>query len=100
MQHFIESEYLPGPGVQTDDEMLDHARRMGGTVFHPTSTCKMGNDPMAVVDPALRVHGLTGLRVVDASIMPTVASGNTNAPTIMIAEKAADMIRDALALAA
>jgi len=100
MQHFIESEYLPGPEVQTDDEMLDHARRMGGTVFHPTSTCKMGIDPMAVVDPTLSVHGLTGLRVVDASIMPTVASGNTNAPTIMIAEKAADMIRDTLALAA
>jgi choline dehydrogenase len=100
MQHFIESEYLPGPKVQTDDEMLDHARRMGGTVFHPTSTCKMGIDPMAVADPTLSVHGLTGLRVVDASIMPTVASGNTNAPTIMIAEKAADMIRDTLALAA
>ncbi len=93
MQHFIESEYLPGPAVQSDDEWLDFARRNGGTVFHPTSTCKMGADPMAVVDPELRVYGLTGLRVVDASIMPTVASGNTNAPTIMIAEKAADLIR-------
>ncbi|WP_158930546.1 GMC family oxidoreductase [Acidisphaera sp. S103] len=100
MQHFIESEYLPGPDVQTDEQMLDHARRTGGTVFHPTSTCKMGTDPMAVVDAELRVHGLSGLRVVDASIMPTVASGNTNAPTIMIAERAADMIRDTLALAA
>lgn len=94
MQHFIASEYLPGPNVQTDDELLDFARRNGGTVFHPTSTCKMGVDPMAVVDPELRVYGVSGLRVVDASIMPTVASGNTNAPTIMIAEKTADMIRN------
>jgi choline dehydrogenase len=100
MQHFIESEYLPGPEVQTEDELLDYARRMGGTVFHPTSTCKMGTDAMSVVDPELRVHGISGLRVVDASIMPTVASGNTNAPTIMIAEKAADMIREKIALAA
>ena len=87
MQHFIESEYLPGPDVQTDDELLDYARRNGGTVFHPTSTCKMGSDPMAVVDPAIARAWDSGLRVVDASIMPTVASGNTNAPTIMIAEK-------------
>jgi choline dehydrogenase len=100
MQRFIEAEYLPGPEVQTDDALLEHARRSGGTVFHPTSTCKMGVDAMAVVDPELRVHGLTGLRVVDASVMPTVASGNTNAPTIMIAEKAADMVRGAVALAA
>jgi choline dehydrogenase len=100
MQNFIESEYLPGPAVQSDDELLDYARRMGGTVFHPTSTCKMGVDAVAVVDPQLRVHGLSGLRVVDASVMPTVASGNTNAPTIMIAEKAADMVREKLALAA
>jgi choline dehydrogenase len=93
LRHFIESEYLPGSEIQSDDELLDFARRNGGTVFHPTSTCKMGVDPMAVVDPELRVYGITGLRVVDASIMPTVASGNTNAPTIMIAEKTADLIR-------
>jgi choline dehydrogenase len=93
MQKFIESEYLPGPAIQTDDEFLDYARLNGSTVFHPTSTCKMGVDPMAVVDASLQVHGLSGLRVVDASIMPTVASGNTNAPTIMIAEKAADLLR-------
>ncbi|HVY16062.1 MAG TPA: choline dehydrogenase [Rhodopila sp.] len=98
MQDFVKSEYLPGPDVRSDDELLDFARRNGGTVFHPTSTCKMGVDPMAVVDPELRVHGIAGLRVVDASIMPTVASGNTNAPTIMIAERAADFIRRGAAL--
>ena len=72
----------------------------GGTVFHPTSTCKMGVDPMAVVDPELRVHGMEGLRVADASIMPTVISGNTNAATIMIGEKAADLVRQPMRVAA
>ena len=72
---------------------MDYARRRGGTVYHPTSTCKMGSDPMAVVDAELRVHGVDGLRVADASIMPTLVSGNTNAATIMIGERTADMVR-------
>ncbi len=99
MQAYVESEFLPGDGVRTDAELLDYARNTGGTVFHPTSTCKMGIDPLSVVDPELRVYGITGLRVADASVMPAVISGNTNAGTIMIAEKAADMIRGRTALA-
>jgi choline dehydrogenase len=100
MQRFLESEFQPGPAVATDEELLDYARRRGGTVYHPTSTCKMGSDPLAVVDAELRVRGVDGLRVADASIMPTVVSGNTNAATIMIGEKAADMLRQPLRLAA
>jgi choline dehydrogenase len=100
MQHFITEEYQPGPSITSDEQLLDHARNRGSTVFHPTSTCKMGIDPMAVVDPELRVHGLEGLRVADASIMPAVVSGNTNAATIMIGEKAADMVRQPLRMAA
>jgi choline dehydrogenase len=100
MRPFIESEYVPGAGVATDEQLLDYARNFGGTVFHPTSTCKMGTDRLAVVDPELRVHGIGGLRVVDASVMPTVVSGNTNAATIMIAEKASDMIRQRQPMAA
>jgi choline dehydrogenase len=100
MQNFIEAEFQPGPEVDSDEALLDYARRRGGTVYHPTSTCKMGSDPMAVVDAELRVHGVEGLRVADASIMPTVVSGNTNAATIMIGEKAADMLRQPLRLAA
>ena len=90
----------PARRSQTDEQLLDYARRRGGTVYHPTSTCKMGVDAMAVVDPELRVHGLDGLRVADASVMPTVVSGNTNAATIMIGERAADMVRQRLRLAA
>jgi len=100
MAHYVLEEYLPGPSVTTDAQMLEHARNTGGTVFHPTSTCKMGIDTMAVVDPELRVIGVEALRVVDASVMPTVVSGNTNAATIMIAEKAADLIRRRVPLAA
>jgi choline dehydrogenase len=90
-------EMNPGPKVQTDAEWLEFARNNGQTTYHVIGTCKMGQDRMAVVDDQLRVHGLVGLRVVDASIMPTMTSGNTNAPVIMIAEKAADMIKQAAA---
>jgi choline dehydrogenase len=100
MQSFVEAEFQPGPAVASDEELLDYARRRGGTVYHPTSTCKMGSDPLAVVDAELRVHGVDGLRVADASIMPTVVSGNTNAATIMIGEKVADMVRQPLRMAA
>jgi choline dehydrogenase-like flavoprotein len=81
-------------GIETDQQIRDVLRDNVDTVYHPVGTCKMGvNDPLAVVDPSLRVYGLEGLRVVDASIMPTLIGGNTNAPTIMIGEKAADMIK-------
>lgn len=88
----ILEEQLPGKSVQSDAEILAYMEEHGNSAMHPTSTCKMGNDPMAVVDERLRVRGVQRLRVVDASIMPRVTSGNTNAPTMMIAEKAADMI--------
>jgi choline dehydrogenase len=100
MRHYVSEEYQPGASVTTDEQLLLHAKNTGNTVFHPTSTCKMGVDAMAVVDPELRVYGIEGLRVVDASIMPTVISGNTNAATIMIGEKAADMVRQPMRMAA
>ena len=88
----ILDEYVPGREFQTDEELLLAARKYSQTIYHPTSTCKMGQDDMAVVDERLRVHGIDGLRVADASIMPEITSGNTNAPSIMIGEKASDMI--------
>jgi choline dehydrogenase len=85
-------EVLPGPDACTDEELLDFACRHGGTVFHPTGTCRMGVDDMAVVDPELRVRGIERLRVIDASIMPKITSANTNAPSLMIGEKGADIV--------
>ncbi|MFX6315239.1 GMC oxidoreductase, partial [Acinetobacter baumannii] len=80
LKPFVVDEVDPGPRVGTDADLLDYCRERGSTIYHPTSTCRMGNDPLAVVDQRLRVRGLEGLRVVDGSIMPDLVSGNTNAP--------------------
>ncbi len=93
MQRVVAEEEWPGPGAECDEDWLDHVHRTSGTTFHPTSTCMMGPDGRAVVDHRLRVRGLEGLRVIDASIMPAVVSGNTNAAAIMIGEKGADLVR-------
>src|SRR6266446_5352460 len=95
LQQFVREESLPGMQVKTDDELLDYARRNGGTCYHASCTCLMGQHAMAVVDDELQVHGLDGLRVIDASVMPAVTSTNTNAPTIMIAERGAAIIKGA-----
>jgi choline dehydrogenase len=92
LRPYVAEEYRPGPSATSDGDLLEFARNFGATIFHPAGTCKMGEDPMAVVDARLRVHGVAGLRVVDCSIMPTLTSGNTHAPAVMIAEKAADLI--------
>ena len=92
MKKYVADEYMPGWNVRSDEDLLDYIRKNGGIAFHPVSTCRMGQDPDAVVDERLRLRGFSGIRVVDASIMPTIPSGNTNAPTIMVAEKGADMI--------
>jgi choline dehydrogenase len=97
MRDIASDEIAPGANVQTDDELLDWVKKNAETTYHPVGTCKMGSDPMAVVDDQLRVHGTQGLRVADASIMPTLTSGNTNAPSIMIGEKASRMILAAAA---
>jgi choline dehydrogenase len=89
---FSPQEYKPGPQIDTQEDLEKAAGDIGTTIFHPVGTCKMGIDAMSVVDPQLRVYGVDALRVVDASVMPTITSGNTNSPTIMIAEKAAEMI--------
>ncbi|MBL8384221.1 MAG: choline dehydrogenase [Burkholderiales bacterium] len=89
---YVAEERAPGPAVQSDDEWLDFCRATGETVYHPTSTCRMGTDAASVVDPQLRVRGIDGLRVIDASIMPAVVSGNTNAAVVAIAEKGADLV--------
>ena len=95
LAHYVVAEKLPGPDARSDDELLDYARANGSTVYHASCSCLMGNHAMAVVDDQLRVHGLDGLRVIDASVMPAMTSTNTNAPTIMIAEKGAAMIKAA-----
>jgi choline dehydrogenase len=92
LKPYVVDEVDPGAKVSTDEELLNYCRQRGSTIYHPTSTCRMGNDPLAVVDQRLRVRGLEGLRVVDGSIMPDLVSGNTNAVIIMIAEKASNMI--------
>jgi choline dehydrogenase-like flavoprotein len=90
---FIKGERLPGEGARSDDDIMAHIRRYGRCDFHPAGTCRMGIDETAVVDPDLKVRGIEGMRVIDASIMPTLVSGNTNAPTIMIGEKGADLVK-------
>ncbi len=93
LREIIDHELLPGPAVRTDAQLMDDVAQRASTVFHPVSTCRMGVDPQqAVVDPQLRVFGVTGLRVIDASVFPTLTSGNTNAPTLMLAEKGSDLV--------
>jgi choline dehydrogenase len=91
---YLRGEATPGPAAKTDAEIRAAIRLYAKTIYHPVGTCRMGTDRLAVVDPELRVRGVEGLRVADASIMPTITGGNTNAPSIMIGEKASDLIRE------
>ncbi len=95
----VGEELAPGPQYQSDDELIEWVRHHAETTYHPVGTCKMGQDPQSVVDDRLRVHGIEGLRVADASIMPSLTSGNTNAPSIMIGEKCATMVLEDAAVA-
>jgi len=92
LQRYCPKEWLPGPAFETDAALAAKAGDIATTIFHPVGTCKMGQDPMAVVDSTLKVHGMKGLRIVDASIMPRIVSGNTASPVVMIAERAADLL--------
>lgn len=92
LQPFHPEELKPGPELKSDESLMAAIGDLGTTIFHPIGTCKMGSDPMAVVNDRLQVHGIDHLRVIDASIMPRITSGNTNAPTVMIAEKGAEFI--------
>jgi choline dehydrogenase len=95
LRKYEPEEFMPGPQFQSDDALLTAAGNIGTTIFHPVGTCRMGRaeDAAAVVDPRLRVRGIGGLRVIDASIMPTITSGNTNTPTVMIAERGAQILK-------
>ncbi|MDE2739456.1 MAG: GMC oxidoreductase, partial [Paracoccaceae bacterium] len=93
LQKYIKKIHYPNDEVKTHEDFVNYARQYGRTSYHPTCTCKMGTDEMSVVDPQLKVYGIDGLRICDSSIMPSLIGSNTNAPTVMIAEKASDMIR-------
>jgi choline dehydrogenase-like flavoprotein len=97
MAQFVKEELLPGRKAQTDDEIMAYVRQYASCDYHPVSTCRMGRDETAVVDPQLRVHGLERLRVIDSSVMPRLISGNTMAATMMIAEKGADLVTSSVA---
>ena len=92
LQRYAPDEWLPGAGFQTDVALTAKAGDIATTIFHPVGTCRMGTDALAVVDPSLKVQGMAGLRIVDASVMPRIVSGNTASPVVMIAERAADLI--------
>jgi len=96
MRKYEPEEFTPGLQYQTEEALVEGARKVGTTIFHPVGTCRMGlaDDPLAVVDSKLRVRGIERLRVIDASIMPTITSGNTNSPTVMIAERGAQILKD------